>query len=191
MGNSGDRRDYWVGSRQNGSSWRYIIIYIGWCWFDATAVGLRFGFFYGEVFFAIFYNIAVAVVVVLYIRRTEKRVSEGGMTLATADKKAFKAAKNQLYYVAAFLITFGPGALNRLIQLGGQSYFGLQCIQAFVFPLQGFLNCIIYLTLQKVSIKTLFFAKSLGSGSQKESGSQGADKSIKEKTVEIEDDEDL
>ena len=118
------------------------------------------------------------------------------MALETADKKAFKAAKNQLFYVAAFLITFGPGALNRLFQLAGESYFGLQCVQAFVFPLQGFLNCIIYLALQKVNLKTLFSTKSTGekelnSGSQKGSGSEGAVKSNKEKTVEIEEEEDL
>ena len=124
---------------------RNKIVPVGaWCWFAASELDLRFGTFYGWVFFAILYNIFIAIVVMVYI---SKRTNLSGFKLET---KTVKATKNQLYYVAAFLVTFGPSSFVRILQSAtGQIIFELQIIQALTLPMQGMLNCIIFLSLQK------------------------------------------
>lgn len=123
----------------------------GWCWYDATQIGLRFGSYYAWVFFCVTYSIFVAVVVLLYIR-SKQRMS--GFKLS---KRTIRSAKRQLYYVTALVISFGPSSITRVVQsITGEQVFWLQIIQSITVPLQGFLNCVIYLVIHGVIFKEVF-----------------------------------
>eukprot|EP00835_Amoeboradix_gromovi_P003588 NODE_244_length_13037_cov_0.560442.p3 type:complete len:301 gc:universal NODE_244_length_13037_cov_0.560442:6663-5761(-) len=137
----------------------------GWCWFNSSEIGLRFGSFYAWVFFCVTYNIMVAFSVLLFIRNKQR---DSGFKLS---KKTMRSAKNQLYYVAALCISFGPSSITRIVQtVTGEEIFWLQIIQAATLPLQGALNCIIYLSIQGVIFKKVNSSKS-GNESQSSSAS--------------------
>eukprot|EP00834_Sanchytrium_tribonematis_P003916 NODE_170_length_14437_cov_1.447273.p6 type:complete len:295 gc:universal NODE_170_length_14437_cov_1.447273:12930-12046(-) len=121
----------------------------GWCWLSPRDVDLRFATFYGWVFIAILYNITIALIVLIFINKSQKI---SGFKLS---RRTLKSAKNQLFYVYMMLLVFGPSAITRIVQTAtGNEVFWLQIIQAFTLPLQGFLNCLVYLTIQKVIFKS-------------------------------------
>ena len=120
----------------------------GWCWFKASDLDLRFGTFYAWVFFCVVYNVVVAITVLMFIK---KKQNDCGFKLS---KRTLKSAKNQLLYVSALCVSFGPSSITRIVQsITGKEVFWLQVIQALTLPLQGFLNCIIYLKIHHVVLK--------------------------------------
>jgi len=48
------------------------------------------------------------------------------------------------FYLFAFYLTWWAGTLNRLIQMGGDSYFFFMVAQTIFTPLQGFINWVVY-----------------------------------------------
>ena len=138
--------------------WYQLVIHFNlgaWCWFNANEVGLRFGTFYAWVFACITYNVVAATIVLYFIKKKQK---QSGFKLS---KRTLQSAKNQLLYIAALCIAYGPSSITRIVQtFSGQEVFWLQIIQALTLPLQGFLNCIIYLTIRRVILRKYSFVKS-------------------------------
>ncbi|TWU70440.1 hypothetical protein ED733_000256 [Metarhizium rileyi] len=66
-------------------------------------------------------------------------------------------AKCALLYFTAILITWIPASANRVYSLahGGQAFTPVAFMSAFVLPLQGFWNCIIYVVMSWTACKEL------------------------------------
>ncbi len=138
-----------------------------WCWYKPEYVLLRFGTFYGWVFASVLFNIIVSICVIWYIKITIGKYNN--------NKNLLRSGQRQLLYVVAFIISFGPSSLLRLMQLAtGKQNYTLTVIQATTLPLQGFLNCIVYLILQKRR-KTQTFTSIQGLGSSGSWHSQAED----------------
>ena len=125
----------------------YVVVG-AWCWYGAEYVGLRFGTFYAWVFFSVVFNIFVSLVVMWFIKSTTGKF--------TKNKNLLRSGKRQLLYVVAFLISFGPSSITRIVQLvTGKQVYVLTVMQATTLPLQGFLNCLVYLVLKQVKLREI------------------------------------
>eukprot|EP00835_Amoeboradix_gromovi_P004542 NODE_359_length_10180_cov_0.431703.p4 type:complete len:337 gc:universal NODE_359_length_10180_cov_0.431703:4143-3133(-) len=119
-----------------------------WCWYRAQYIGLRFGTFYAFVFFSVFFNIIVSLMVMWYIRSLTGKFPK--------NKNLMRSGQRQLLYVVAFIFSFGPSSITRIVQLiTGQQVYMLTVLQALTLPLQGFLNCIVYLILKQVKLRQI------------------------------------
>jgi hypothetical protein len=63
-----------------------------------------------------------------------------------------------MLFFGAMLITWIPSSANRLYSLTHNNSISipLQFVSAFVIPLQGFWNCVVYVTTSWVACKNLF-----------------------------------
>ena len=90
-------------------------------------------------------------------RPTQSRVhhSSGGID---PNKAAMKYCKCALLFFVALLITWVPSTINRIYTIVRPSeiVFGLNLAAAFVLPLQGFWNAIIYMATSSYAVKSLW-----------------------------------
>ncbi|EXU95940.1 G-protein coupled receptor [Metarhizium robertsii] len=70
---------------------------------------------------------------------------------------AWSYTKCALLYFTAILITWIPASANRVYSMAhnGQAYIPVVFMSAFVLPLQGFWNCIIYVVMSWAACKSL------------------------------------
>jgi hypothetical protein len=75
-----------------------------------------------------------------------------------ANKAAFSYCKCALLFFASLLITWVPSSINRVYSLAHPEIvsFPLLFISAFVLPLQGFWNAVIYIVTSLPACKALF-----------------------------------
>lgn len=74
------------------------------------------------------------------------------------DNAAWSYTKCAMLFFGAMLITWIPSSANRLYSLTHNNSISipLQFVSAFVIPLQGFWNCVVYVTTSWVACKNLF-----------------------------------
>jgi len=75
-----------------------------------------------------------------------------------ANNAAWSYTKCAILFFAAILITWIPSSANRVYSVlnNGHSILGLEYAAAFVLPLQGLWNCVIYITTSMTGCKTYF-----------------------------------
>lgn len=75
-----------------------------------------------------------------------------------AHNAAWSYTKCAILFFTAILITWIPSSANRAYSVinGGRSILGLEYAAAFVLPLQGLWNCVIYITTSMTGCKTYF-----------------------------------
>ncbi|KAJ5918149.1 hypothetical protein N7454_010524 [Penicillium verhagenii] len=73
---------------------------------------------------------------------------KSGPKMSSSDAAAWAYTKCAMLFFAALLITWVPSTINRVYTLiaEGDDSFALCYFEALVLPLQGFWNCIIYIT---------------------------------------------
>lgn len=111
-------------------------------------------FFYGIVWFVIFFVMAAMFGIYFTFRQLDKANAKYAGSQVTArtsgaKKKVSKSkmvAMQAMYYVGAFYLTFLFATLNRMVQLiWDHDSFALLLLHAIFFPLQGFWNYLIYI----------------------------------------------
>lgn len=87
----------------------------------------------------------------------QSRNKSGRRATLDAHNAAWSYAKCALLFFTAMLVTWIPSSANRLYSLArnGESSLPLEYISAFVLPLQGFWNAIIYITTSWKACKML------------------------------------
>lgn len=75
-----------------------------------------------------------------------------------SNMAAWAYARYSFLFFIALLVTWVPSSIDRLSTLINPDYlsFGLNYVTAFVIPLQGFWNSVIYITISRQEFKALF-----------------------------------
>ena len=88
--------------------------------------------------------------------RVPRRPKEKGVRVR-ADNAAWQYTKCSILFFTAMLITWIPSSANRVQSLiYGQSSVPLEFMSAFVLPLQGFWNAVIYCSTSWVACRNFF-----------------------------------
>ena len=90
------------------------------------------------------------------VRRT-KSLQQTRMA-AAANKAAYSYCKCAMLFFVALIITWVPSSINRVYSLiyPSEVSYGLTVASAFVLPLQGFWNAVIYIVTSLPAVKALF-----------------------------------
>jgi len=90
-------------------------------------------------------------------RPTQSRIHCPSGTI-DPNKAAMKYCKCALLFFVALLITWVPSTINRIYTIvrPGEIIFGLNLAAAFVLPLQGFWNAVIYMATSSFAVKCLW-----------------------------------
>ncbi|RHZ60762.1 hypothetical protein CDV55_102649 [Aspergillus turcosus] len=94
-------------------------------------------------------------------------LGHSGAYTSPASEAYFKYA---VLFFAALIVTWVPSSANRVYGLATSSHyvFGLSCASSFALPLQGFWNCLIYITVSWKAIVTWF--RHVGAQARRTSG---------------------
>ncbi|KAJ5831855.1 hypothetical protein N7474_000166 [Penicillium riverlandense] len=82
------------------------------------------------------------------VDHSQNKTANAGSKMSSTDAAAWAYTKCAMLFFAALLITWVPSTINRVYTLvaAGDISFALCYFEALVLPLQGFWNCIIYIT---------------------------------------------
>ncbi|OBT61292.1 hypothetical protein VE03_09587 [Pseudogymnoascus sp. 23342-1-I1] len=80
---------------------------------------------------------------------TSSRSTKGKKEVSSADRAAWSYLKCALLFFTAMIVTWVPATTNRVVTLVDPTIvsFGLNFTEALLLPLQGFFNCMIYISI--------------------------------------------
>ncbi|ORX93048.1 hypothetical protein K493DRAFT_316222 [Basidiobolus meristosporus CBS 931.73] len=114
-----------------------------WCWITSTHPYHQLAFLFIPLWVVFLFNAVIYAWVGRLIWQTAKSVSGTGRS-----QYKYIYGKNVSLYLAAFIIVWTPGSLNRIyIMATGSSCYAFAIMQAFFSPLRGFINFAAYFYL--------------------------------------------
>eukprot|EP01119_Soliformovum_irregulare_P016819 TRINITY_DN4921_c0_g1_i1.p1 TRINITY_DN4921_c0_g1~~TRINITY_DN4921_c0_g1_i1.p1 ORF type:complete len:345 (-),score=37.65 TRINITY_DN4921_c0_g1_i1:30-1037(-) len=112
-----------------------------WCWIVANPAYYRFIFFYCILWIVFVYNVYVAIMISLSLRR-----ERGSMIYGSAGPVSSNSIQMTFrWLLIAYFLAWLPGTINRIQNIfSPEPIFWLYALHAFCVPLQGFFDALIY-----------------------------------------------